>query len=173
MSMSTVIPETQDEVQVFQQWFFKQTIEFEHDKRALNDEKKKIEMQRNKLERELRDFRRQKEAEERFRLQEERLIVLKQQMLEEELKKLANEKVRVARQKEFYNKVNEYQETKNHTNRVVRGEIFFNGVQSESALKKRYKDLIKIYHPDNQGGDTETLKEINREYDRLCGVFAG
>ena len=55
---------------------------------------------------------------------------------------------------------------------VVKGELFFIGVQSEIALKKRYKDLIKIYHPDNMCGDTETLQEINREYDRLRSLFA-
>ena len=37
----------------------------------------------------------------------------------------------------------------------------------EISLKKRYKDLIKIYHPDNLAGDTGTIQEINREYDKL------
>ena len=50
---------------------------------------------------------------------------------------------------------------------VVRGELFFIGVESKTALKKRYKQLLKIYHPDNLCGDTETLQEINRVYHRL------
>ena len=45
--------------------------------------------------------------------------------------------------------------------------MFFAGVNSLGSLKKRYKDLLKIYHPDNVNGDTEVLQEINREYDRL------
>lgn len=39
------------------------------------------------------------------------------------------------------------------------------------ALKKRYKDLIKIYHPDNSCGDKWILQQINTEYDRLKNVI--
>ncbi len=35
------------------------------------------------------------------------------------------------------------------------------------TLKKRYKDLTKIFHPDNVAGDTEVIQRINREYERL------
>ena len=35
-----------------------------------------------------------------------------------------------------------------------------------------YRDLLKIYHPDNIGGDTYTIQEINREYDCLKQRFA-
>ena len=42
--------------------------------------------------------------------------------------------------------------------------MWFKGVQSEEELTKRYKDLLKIYHPDNQTGDTEITKQIQEEY---------
>lgn len=45
--------------------------------------------------------------------------------------------------------------------------FFFRGVTHPLALKKRYKDLIKIYHPDNLGGDKTILQQINKEYDLL------
>lgn len=45
--------------------------------------------------------------------------------------------------------------------------VFFKGVTNQLALKKRYRDLIKIFHTDNLYGDKETLQAINREYDRL------
>ena len=51
------------------------------------------------------------------------------------------------------------------------GEIFFRGVESKQSLKKRYKALVKIYHPDNIDGDHNTIQEINREYDHLCKVL--
>ena len=35
---------------------------------------------------------------------------------------------------------------------------WFKGVHSEEELTKRYKDLLKIYHPDNQTGDTEITR---------------
>lgn len=49
--------------------------------------------------------------------------------------------------------------------------LFFKGVSNIMALKKRYKDLIKIFHPDNLCGDKETLQLINREYESLLSSF--
>ena len=45
--------------------------------------------------------------------------------------------------------------------------LFFQGVSNPLTLKKRYKDLIKIFHPDNLCGDTDVLQLINKEYERL------
>ena len=45
--------------------------------------------------------------------------------------------------------------------------VFFAGVGNQLALKKRYKDLLKIYHPDNLAGDKEMMQQISREYERL------
>ncbi len=45
--------------------------------------------------------------------------------------------------------------------------FFFRGVTHPLALKKRYKDLIKIYHPDNLCGDKTMLQQINKEYEHL------
>lgn len=49
--------------------------------------------------------------------------------------------------------------------------FFFRGVTHPLALKKRYKDLIKIYHPDNLCGDKTMLQQINREYEHLKKVI--
>ena len=54
---------------------------------------------------------------------------------------------------------------------IVSGEMFFSGVGSKQSIKKRYRDLIKIYHPDNIDGDTETIQEINDEYNKLCAMY--
>ena len=176
MSTQIVVPETQDEVMEFQHWFFKKTIEIEQATRKLEDEKKRLQMRREKLERERKDFCRQREADARFRAQEEYVLQMKQQVLEDELRKLADEKQHMERKREFYDRVRQFQQKQEPTapkNRsIVKGELFFIGVQSEIALKKRYKDLVRIYHPDNICGDTETLQEINREYDRLRTAFA-
>ena len=45
--------------------------------------------------------------------------------------------------------------------------IFFQGVRTPLALKKRYKDLIKIFHPDNVAGDKDIIQRINKEYENL------
>lgn len=43
----------------------------------------------------------------------------------------------------------------------------FAGVNNPLALKKRYRDLLKIFHPDNLCGDTEVVAFINKEYERI------
>lgn len=42
---------------------------------------------------------------------------------------------------------------------------FFKGVKTKEEVKKRYKDLLKIYHPDNISGDKEISLQIQKEYD--------
>ncbi len=175
MSMYTAVPETDEEQKEFRQWFYKKKMQLERERRSLEDEKRCLKLQWDKLERERRDYRLERQADEKMKKQQEYVLSTKQSILEEELKKLADEKKYLERQREFYAKVRLFQQGQEpagrSTQKQVRGALFFAGVQSEIALKKRYKDLIKIYHPDNLCGDTQTLQEINREYDRLRLVF--
>lgn len=155
----------------FEQWCFKQTVEIEHKKKKLADEQLKIEDERQALERDKRDFLYRKDMDQSRLRQEQHLFDMKWKILEDELQKLAVEKQQVQKQKEFYSRVHDYEDTSRRstytTTNVVKGEMFFIGVMNEYSLKKRYKDLIKIYHPDNLAGDTGTIQEINREYDKL------
>ena len=47
---------------------------------------------------------------------------------------------------------------------------YFKNVKSYDDLKSKYKTLLKANHPDN-GGDLETMKEINVEYDALFPIW--
>lgn len=49
--------------------------------------------------------------------------------------------------------------------------MFFQGCDTLEKLEKRYKNLAKTFHPDTEAGDTETMKAINAEYDRLKKEF--
>lgn len=51
------------------------------------------------------------------------------------------------------------------------GPGFFGGVTGYSSLKKRYKELMKIFHPDNKNGDSFTVACINKEYEILKEKF--
>ncbi|MBE5939211.1 MAG: J domain-containing protein [Lachnospiraceae bacterium] len=43
---------------------------------------------------------------------------------------------------------------------------YFAGVTDIETLGKRYRELLKKYHPDN-GGSVSEMQSINAEYDRL------
>lgn len=48
--------------------------------------------------------------------------------------------------------------------------MYFNNVKSLEDLKKQFKQLAMKHHPD-RGGDAETMKAINNEYDRLFPIW--
>ncbi|RKM54085.1 hypothetical protein D6853_14190 [Butyrivibrio sp. X503] len=41
---------------------------------------------------------------------------------------------------------------------------FFAGCNSKESVERKYKSLVKLYHPDNMDGDTAALQEINVQY---------
>lgn len=46
--------------------------------------------------------------------------------------------------------------------------VYFKNVNSIQELKKQYKNLVKLYHPDLNATDTtKIMQEINAEYDTL------
>lgn len=124
-------------------WFFKESI-------RLNEEKEALEREKDRIER------------------ENKLFEKKLEILKKELYKLANEKKAFEQEKLQFR----YMKEKARAEYAASGSrnssgVFFRGVASELALKKRYKDLLKIYHPDNLNGDTDTVQCINREFDSL------
>jgi chromosome segregation ATPase len=135
-------------------------------RRELREERRELEREKRKLERERFEFSVEMKAQTRRLESEKKLFDMKWSVLEEELRKLAEEKDYVARQRKYYEYVID-QESEEPTPQIATGEMFFVGVASEKTLKKRYKELVKIYHPDNLNGDDGTIQEINREYDRL------
>ena len=134
------------------------------DMQALEDRQKELEKAWNDLLKEKREF----EARIHTLEQQEKQFELKWDLLIQETQKLADDKKQFERKKKFFDQVqaNSYEPVV-ETGNVVHGEMFFAGVSNQKALKKRYKELIKIYHPDGAAGDTATVAEINREYDNL------
>jgi len=152
----------------FERWRIQETEKLESKKQKLRRQTRQMEEERMQLNIEKAHFYRQQEFELTKKRHEEHLLEMKRQILEGELYKLAEEKKQFEQKKNFYKQVDSYQKSDIRTKPAsVHGEIFFAGVNSQSSLKKRYKDLLKIYHPDNKCGDTDAIQEINREYQRL------
>lgn len=49
---------------------------------------------------------------------------------------------------------------------------WFTNVKTIEELRKRYRELLRKYHPDN-GGDVSAMQEINVEYDALFAILKG
>ena len=152
----------------FEMWRKEETERLETGKQNLRRQTRQIEQERIQLNIEKAHFYRQQEFQETKKKHEEHLLEMKRQILEGELYKLAEEKKQFEQKKSFYDQVEAYQKEDIRTKPAsIHGTMFFAGVNSMGSLKKRYKDLLKIYHPDNKCGDTDAIQEINREYKRL------
>lgn len=57
-------------------------------------------------------------------------------------------------------------EGNNYINKNI--DIFFAGCNDLSSLKIRYRNLMKLYHPDSSNVDDTVCKLINDEYEKLC-----
>ena len=157
-------------------WLFKESV-------RLRDEKFELEMQK-------RDFLNEREnAREENRRYEEHLKVRSVQIRREEelidqkhdiIKKGFDEldrdrKALNAREANIRDREAALEQREAYTPESTEvNDVLFRGADNILLLKKRYKDLMKMFHPDCLGGDTEMVKSLNRTYDRLikeCDSF--
>lgn len=71
-------------------------------------------------------------------------------------------------QKETSNNASSNQNTTQNTNF---DSSLFAGCNSKEALTRRYKNLMKTFHPDNADGDTEMAQKIKETYDELLKEY--
>ena len=157
-----------DELRNVKLWLFQENVRLENERKELALSREKFLNERVKLRQELDELNRRTMMEQK-RLKEETLFFEKKmailqdgfrhldedrQSLERQKKEFAAEKLSVARQASRGPASEE----------AVR--LLFRGANNSLALRKRYRDLVKIFHPDNMFGDEELVQMINREYVR-------
>lgn len=155
------------EQEIVNQWLFQDVVEFEKEKEELKRQKRELEDMHRKLCREKEEFDRKVNFERQRMEREAKLFEMKWKLLETETENLAKER------QEFDYKMHEYEATilEGATSGNLNCSLLFRGVDNELALKKRYRDLMKIYHPDNVAGDTNVVQMISREYEEMQTQF--
>ena len=155
---------TEDDLAELRIWLFKESVRLENQESALSERYAKLEADEISFKNRVDAAEKKLDtAKRRFNndqaLFDQRLKILNNgfEQLNNDKKKLQNEFVRLEREK-AYQKENEYDAI----------DVLFRGVNSALALKKRYKDLMKIFHPDNISGDQDMVQLINQEYSELC-----
>lgn len=161
--------EDADKLKEAKHWLFQENIRLGMERRELEENLEKFQDERSQFRREMEDLNR-RTILERKRLKEENLFFEKKmtilkngfqqldidrQALERQKRSLAEE------QKKFA-----LQEKNNHGFSQDLVQRLFAGISNPLLLRKRYKDLVKIFHPDNLCGDEELVQMINREYTR-------
>lgn len=140
------------ELERMQEQFLKEKIQFQEEMKLLNH---KISSERQRL----------KEDNQFF---EKKMEILQSgfSQLDIDRRRLEKEWARLAAEREIMGERTVY-------DNGLEVSVFFQGVSNPLALKKRYKDLIKIFHPDNLAGDKEMIQRINREYESLKSSYEG
>lgn len=136
--------------------------ELEKLKKEIADERALVEIQKGLLEKQKR-----KSALLKKQLDNQKILFDKQwQLLETETRRLAADRDKFEREKSMY-KDKVQREARKNLIAAANTKIMFKGVSDMDSLKKRYKELVKIYHPDNANGDKELLQAITDEFEEL------
>lgn len=164
---------SEDEFEEKKKWLFKENIRLEElrknleqQQESLEEEKKVVDIQKQMLERQKRHSALLKEQLDN----QKRLFDRQWQILERETRQLAIDREKFKRDKLIY-RDEVYREARRNLIYKKEANMFFKGVQDNVSLKKRYKALLKIYHPDNLNGDKEILQAISAEYETLSRSY--
>lgn len=162
-----------DELKEVKLWLFQENIRLENVRKELDESRERFDESQQKFLDERERFRREMEefnrrtVQEQKRLREENLFFEKKlailqdgfRKLDEDRKSLEKQKQALAQQRK---RSIQYLEEDDILEETVRR--LFAGISNPLALRKRHRDLVKIFHPDNLFGDGELVQMINKEY---------
>ena len=179
----------EDELAEMKRWLFKENIRLRSLKMELRDEREdleadqeNLEMQRAQLERERRDQQDEQRmylnhlAQQRQQIRhDEELVEEKLAVIQRGFAELDQDRKALNRRETELNRREIELDIRIRNNRNIQPvdavDLMFSGVDSYLTLKKRYRDLMKMFHPDSGTGDAEMVLAINRAYDRLKSTY--
>lgn len=158
---------SEDSLQGLKSWLFRENIRLVTAAKELEELQEQFLKEKEQFQDEMKQLN-QKISSDRKRLKEDNQFFEKKMkilqsgfsQLDIDRRRLDKEWARLAAERELLGERGVYDSGRDVS-------VFFQGVTNPLALKKRYKDLIKIFHPDNLAGDKEIIQRINREYDNL------
>ncbi len=157
-----------DELNQLKVWFFKENVRLQILESELKNKEDELLEMKEQFQRETLETKRRLDRE-RQRLKndeeffEKKLDILRNgfAQLDIERTKIKNDRIRLEAERSAHIS---YSRQERSTDMA---ELLFQGVNSLIALKKRYRELLKIFHPDNTGGDHNMVLTINKLYDEI------
>ncbi len=179
--------EDDDELRNAKLWLFQENMRLQQEKNRIEQDLERLEKERRTIE-EARDkfnsermcFKdemnalNRKSVIERQRMKDEKLFFDKKlAILQNGFLQLDIDRRNFEREKnEFYRERESYSRQSRSSDYFDYGDsgslvgILFRNATNPLSLRKRYKDLMKIFHPDNLAGDEELVQMINKEFSR-------
>ncbi|MBQ7918859.1 MAG: hypothetical protein IJ324_02815 [Lachnospiraceae bacterium] len=161
----------EEQIRAAKQWLFSEYVRISSEASELAQMKDKFNKERATYTQEMnalnhRMVMEQKRLREEHMFFDKKLAILQQgfKELEEDRRRLEQERkqLKYAQADQNYNS--------GGTVRIQDAEDFvallFRNINNPLTLQKRYRDLVKIYHPDNFCGDEQLIQLINKEFKR-------
>lgn len=155
-----------DELREAKLWLFRENMRLQQERKELEESQDKFLEERIKIQKEM-DELNHRIVLERKRLKEENLFFDKKMaILKDGFRKLEEDRRSLEREKRFLAEEKRTSYAKNDYGAVDEDivTILFRNANNPLALRKRYRDLVKIFHPDNLFGDAELMQSINKEF---------
>lgn len=150
-------------------WLFQENIRLENERKSLEESKDRFLKDRIKYKEELESLNRQTVIE-RKRLKEENMFFDKKMMiLRAGFAQLEADRMVFEKEKQQYlskRREKDWEEYSISESNPEVAQRLFQNVKDPISLRKRYRDLVKIFHPDNLHGDSELVQMINKEFFR-------
>ncbi len=162
----------EEELKKLKIWLFKENIRMDMLRNELIEMQEALEKEKEQFGEELRYHKVKMERDRKLLEQENRFFDQKMKILQGGFEQLDMDRRKFQKEKDkFHARKEVYGERQDFFKNSSTVEMLFRGVNSFLALKKRYKDLIKMFHPDNVAGDHEMVQLINREYEELKKAY--
>ncbi len=163
----------EDELAKLKLWLFHENMRVRSEQQELKDERETFEREVRQVKQKISSENKMLEHRESRCALEEKLIADKWQALKRGFDELDEDRRALKRMEK--NIMDERRRLEadlralgnSEMGRLSQVTVFFRGVNDSLSLKKRYRDLLKIFHPDNVAGDKETVISITEEYDQL------
>lgn len=174
MDLEAVIgAECEDELKKAKLWLFQENMRLINERNNIEREKEELKNAEEKFQTDRVKFRQEMEElnrttiSERQRLREEnQFFDKKMAILKDGFRHLEEDRKAVEREKRALAEERKLLMQGSSINNSDIGAILFRSANDQLGIRKRYKDLIKIFHPDNLFGDDELTQIINREFER-------
>jgi len=164
----TLVVGSKEELDELKAWLFKENIRLQMEKSEMMRMEEKFIKERQQFQTEMDEVNRRLVIERKRLKQDELFFEKKMDILKNGFAQLDAERRKFDKEKtEFEAKKDLHESYQRREKNQDMAEMLFQGVKSQLALKKRYKDLIKMFHPDNIAGDHEMVLTVNAVYEKL------
>lgn len=162
---------TQAELQELKAWLFRENIRLATAAAELEEKQSKFTEEKQRFQEEMKALNRKMTNEQSRIKKDHQLVAEKLEIIKDGFQKLDMDRRRIEKEWARLTAEKEFMEEHGLYDGLPEVSVFYRGVKNPLTLKKRYKDLTKIFHPDNLAGDTEIIQKINREYESLKREF--